>query len=374
MRILLFTNLHPTPWHPGRGVFNASLVAGLREAGHEVRVVVPVDWREQRGSPQAAVPEATFLPWFHPPLVRRDLWHRWMWLSLGAALRREARDFDPDVIVGGWVHPDGATALRLAHELGRPAVILAGGSDLLLLSRSPRRREQIVRVLRGADAVLTHGRHLRDAAIGLEAPADRTVAFYRGVDHHRFTPGSRLESRLRLGVAPDARLLLSVGNLVEVKGHDVLVEALGHDAMRDLDWQWYHLGEGPRRTALLRRAEALGIAERIRLPGRVAHDALPDWYRAADLQVLPSRSEGVPNVLMEGLACGLPFIASAVGGVPEIAESPSWCVPPEDPAALAAALLGALAEPPLVTRAVPSREEGLATVVSALTRTLARAA
>ncbi len=374
MRILLFTNLHPTPWHPGRAVFNANLVAGLRAAGHEVRVVVPVDWREQRGSPRAAVPEASFLPWFHPPLVRRDLWHHWMWLSLGGALRREARTFDPDIVIGGWVHPDGAVALRLARHLGCPGVVLAGGSDLLRLTRSPRRRAEIVRVLRSADAILTHGRHLREAALELEAPADRTVAFYRGVDHRRFTPGPALTARLRLGLSPDARLLLSVGNLVEVKGHDVLVEALGHEALRGLDWQWNHLGEGPARSSLLRQAEALGIADRIRLFGRVAHDALPDWYRAADLQVLPSRSEGVPNVLMEGLACGLPFIASAVGGVPEIAESASWCVPPEDPEALALAIRAALTDPPAVTRAAPSCEEGLTTVMATLNDALARAA
>lgn len=373
MRILFFSNLHPTPWHPGRGVFNANLVAGLGAVGHELRVVVPVDWREQQGSPQAVAPPARFVPWFHPPVVRRDLWDHWMWLSLRNALREEGRRFAPDVILAGWVHPDGTVALRLGRELGVPTVVLAGGSDVLLLPRDARRRRVIAATLRRADVVLTHGRHLRDAAVALGADAERTIAFYRGVEPTRFTPGSRVEARLRLGLAPEARHLLSVGNLVPVKGFDVLIAALAQPLLADLDWRWTHVGEGAELPALHRQVEEAGIGGRVRFAGRQPHDRLVDWYRAADLQVLPSRSEGVPNVLLEGMACGLPFVASAVGGVPEIAPDPSWCVPSEDPVALATALRTALAAPPPVTDPVPTQAEGIAAVAAALEQAMARA-
>ncbi len=366
MRILFFSNLHPTPWHPGRGVFNAGLVEGLRAAGHDVTVVVRVVWPEQQGAPQAVVPDARFVPWFHPPLWRRDLWDRWMWLSTRRTLRTAARSSAPDVVLAGWAHPDGAVGIRLARELGVPAAILAGGSDLLLLPRSPRRRRVIARTLASADLVLTHGRHLRDAALALGADATRTVAFYRGVNHDRFSPGSRIEARLQLGLLPEARYLLSVGNMVAVKGLDILVEALARPELAELDWQWVHIGDGNARVPLLRQAAAAGIGGRVRFAGSHPQDRLLDWYRAADLQLLPSRSEGVPNVLLEGLACGLPFVASTVGGVPEIAPDPAWCVPPGDPAALAAAIAGAMRTPPPVAVTVPTREQGVATVVGAL--------
>lgn len=366
MRVLFFSNLHPTPWQPGRGVFNANLVAGLRDAGHDVAVVVPVDWRDQQGSPQAKVAEATFVPWFHPPVIRRDLWHHWMWLSVRGALHDAVRASRPDVILAGWLHPDGTVAVRLGREHGLPTVVLAGGSDLLQLPRSPRRGRVIAATLREADAVLTHGRHLRDAALALGARDSSTFAFYRGVDRHRFTAGPRIEARLRLGLLPEARHLLSVGNLVPVKGHDVLIAALARPELAHHDWRWTHVGDGELRHDLVRQVERAGIGGRVRFAGRQPQEHLPDWYRAADLQVLPSRSEGVPNVLLEGLACGLPFVASAVGGVPEIAPAASWTVPPDDPGAMAQAIGRALDAPPVVPAEVPSHADGVAAVTRAL--------
>ena len=87
------------------------------------------------------------------------------------------------------------------------------------------------------------------------------------------------------------------------------------------------------------RSEARGLSTYVTFVGPKTHDELPDWYRAADLTVLPSRSEGLPNVLRESLACGTPFVASDVGGIREIADrSSSLLVSSEDPASLADAI------------------------------------
>jgi glycosyltransferase involved in cell wall biosynthesis len=99
------------------------------------------------------------------------------------------------------------------------------------------------------------------------------------------------------------------------------------------------VGEGPLKTALQQQAQSLGLSERVTFHGSIAHADLPAWFRAADVLVLPSRSEGVPNVLLEAAGCGLPFVASDVGGIPEIAElGQSRLVPPEEPALLAQAI------------------------------------
>ena len=101
----------------------------------------------------------------------------------------------------------------------------------------------------------------------------------------------------------------------------------------------YVIGPGPCGASLSRQAERLGLGDRFRLVGSIPHERLPDWYRAADVFALPSHSEGVPTVLLESAACGTPFVASRVGGIPEIAGiGPCRLTPPGDAQALAEGL------------------------------------
>lgn len=362
MRILFFTNLHPTQHQPGRGTFGLRLVEGLRRAGHEVQVVIPL---HEGDAPPAADPRALVVRWFRPPRIRRDLWHHWMWWTTRRRLREVARDFRPELVWSTWVHPDAAVGARLAAELGVPAVTSAVGSDLLQVN--DRRRQRVLgSVLRQSAVVFTDGNHLRVAAVALGADPRRTFAIRRGVDTGRFSPGSKQLARTSLGLDPSTPMLLTVGNLVWIKGIDILLESLALPPMRDIPWCWVHLGDGPARSALERQIHLLGLADRCRFVGRVEHDVLPRWYRAADLQVLPSRSEGIPNVLTEGMACGLPFVASDVGGVPEIAPDPAWCVPPENPPLLADGIARALARLPIAVPAVPRSEETIAAMLGML--------
>jgi len=92
------------------------------------------------------------------------------------------------------------------------------------------------------------------------------------------------------------------------------------------------------------------LNDHVKLLGAKAHNELPDWYRAADVFVLPSRSEGLPNVLLEASACGTPFVASNVGGIPEIAHlGASKLVQPNDAQSLASAISDFLKNKPSPT-------------------------
>jgi glycosyltransferase involved in cell wall biosynthesis len=156
--------------------------------------------------------------------------------------------------------------------------------------------------------------------------------------------------------------------MVPVKGLDVLLRAVRRLKDRGAAFHLYLVGDGPLRAELEAQAAALGVSGDVSFVGGVDHDRLPDWYRAADLTVLPSRSEGVPNVLRESLACGTPFVASRVGGVHELAGGDrDGLVEPEDPAALAAALERALSDAgPARIPTSPSAD--LADAVAPLTR------
>jgi glycosyltransferase involved in cell wall biosynthesis len=143
---------------------------------------------------------------------------------------------------------------------------------------------------------------------------------YCGVEPEKFRPGSKADARAQLGIPDGPPIVLFVGNLVPVKGVDVLLQASATLQRLRIDHRVIVIGEGAMRGSLEKQAARLGLTGVVRFEGVVDHAKLPDWYRAADVFVLPSRSEGVPNVLLEASGCDTPWVASDVGGIPEIAD------------------------------------------------------
>jgi len=365
VRLLLITSVFPSPRRPTKGTFNRELVSGLREAGDDVRVVVPVPWTDLLRTRRTGPPErgTTYALWWFPPRVGHATHHHWMSRSLLARALRTTRHWDPDLVLGYWTHPDGTVALELARRLGVPGVVLSGGSDIQLLTRDAPRRRIIVETLRAADRIFTVGAPLRDAAIALGVAPGKVGVFDRGVDRSRFFSSAPGAARQRLGLPGDRPIVLWVGRMVAVKGLDVLLASWSAVSRAPSHPLLLLIGDGDERRALQHQAASLG--DSVRFVGTVQHDALPDWYRAADCVVLPSRSEGIPNVLLEALACGTPFVASAVGGVSTLLESESTTVPADDPAALTTALLARVATAPMSRRAhaaIADRRDTIATL------------
>ena len=144
--------------------------------------------------------------------------------------------------------------------------------------------------------------------------------------------------RRRLSLPQDRLQILFVGLLAPVKGLDILIEALR--LVGDGEADCLLVGTGPMEEQLRRAAAAAGIAERVRFVGAQPSGEIPAWLNAADLLVLPSLSEGRPNVVVEAQACGLPVLATRVGGTPELIEhgETGLLVESGDPEALAAGL------------------------------------
>lgn len=341
--MLFFSNVYPTPVEPTKGVFNRVLVEELRRE-HAVRVVAPVPWplAWRAGHFHASADDAadpSFPIFYYPPGLLRHRFDHFLWASVRKPLRRIVAEFSPEAVLAYWAHPDGAVAVRVAREAGVPSVLIVGGSDILLLTADKARRQAILDVLSGVDSILAVGEGLRKALLELGIPAGKVRVLRRSVDSRHFHPGPRPQARERLGLRAEGRMVLWVGRMVPVKGLDILLEAWklylakGHDGLLCL------VGSGPLRRSLERRVAEEGLEERVRFVGAVEPGALGDWYRATDLTVLPSRSEGIPNVLLESLACGTPFLASRVGGIGELTDrSEQDLVPAGDPVALAEGL------------------------------------
>jgi glycosyltransferase involved in cell wall biosynthesis len=357
MRILFLSSIFPHGTARVTGTFNLELCRSLA-AAHEVRVVAPRSfldvWRTRRENDAADrwVTETTGLKvsypgYFYTPGFGRAWYGESMWWSLNRHLHRVTEDFRPQAIVSYWAHPDGEVGLRLAQPLGIPSVVIVGGSDVLLLPNDRQRRPKIQRVLRESSGVMTVSEGLRRAVIDLGVEASRVRTIYQGVDDKLFFPGDATAARQRLHLPTDRRLLLWVGRMVDVKGLDTLVAAFEMAHQRQPDLHLLLVGDGPLRVSIQDDVQRRGLNDHVTFVGSKSPVELPDWYRAADLFVLSSWSEGLPNVLRETVACGRPFVSTDVGSVREIADSHgsspfAELVPVGDSAAMATAIERAL--------------------------------
>lgn len=359
MRVLAMTNLYPNPFQPHRAPFNRHQLRLLNDLV-PVRVVAPIAWTDEVRARRAGaeqlppgrrvtldgltVDHPRYL--FSPKALRAEHGRFYLW-SVGPAVRRAVAEFRPTVLFCPWAFPDGWAGIRMGRAAGVPVVVQVHGSDIKLLANQPGRRTRTAATLKAADGVVAVSRDLATDVIALGADPGRVRVVYDGVDPAVFSPGDRAAARLALGLPAGDPVVLFVGNLIPTKGVDLLLTAAATLAADGRLVRVLVVGQGPSRGTLEQQAAALGLTDRVRFTGAVAQSSLPDYYRAADVFALPSYSEGVPNVLLEAGACGIPWVATAVGGIPEITDrGAAILIPPGDAGALAAALRTAIESPP----------------------------
>lgn len=351
MRVLAITNLYPNPYQPHRASWNRHQLRLLGKR-HPVQVISPIAWTDEiqwRRKAGALVPSSRRVAHdgmivdhpvhaFTPGVLRRAYGKFFQW-SVQGAFERALREFRPTVVFAPWAYPDGWAAVTLARKANLPVLVKVHGSDILLLPKNPARRRGTEAAVRGADAVLAVSADLKRSLVEMGVAPSHVRVIYDGVDTSVFRPGDKAAARAAVGLVSEEPVVLFVGNLVPVKAIDVLIAACGKLKTEGWPVRLVLIGSGPLRANLEEQAARLGLRDRVELVGSLAQDRLANWYRAADVFVLPSHSEGVPNVLLEASACGAPWVASRVGGIPEIAELGfSRLVPPNDPDRLAAAI------------------------------------
>ena len=346
LKVLILTNLFPSAWDPQRAAFNRQQFERLARV-HDVEVMTAIDFRDRlrgpRGDPRLGDLKTGDFTFWYPPAIGRSL-HALCWFaSLVVQHGRRLRAARYDCLLASWAYPDAVAVARLARWLKLPYAVKVHGSDLNVQAGFALRRRQIASALSGAGAVIAVSRALAEKAVELGVETARVHTIYNGVDSERFAPGPQSEARQRLGAAADQRIVLYVGNLKPAKGCVDLLEAFPAVRAAVPGTQLVYIGAGSAREALAARAASLGVAADVRLLGALAHEEIADWFRAADLLCLPSHNEGVPNVVLEAMACGTPVVATRVGGIPEVVpESAGILVPAKAVDALAQALVEAL--------------------------------
>jgi len=356
LRVLTLSTLYPDRERPGFGGFVERQTRGLAARPDiELRVVAPfalppTRWARRHPAYRALAQLPAREIWngldvFRPrfttvPMIggRINPWS--LWWTLVPLLDSIRTDFRFDVIDAEFFYPDGPAAVWLARRYGVPVSIKARGSDIHLWGGVRGCRQMIVAAGRAADGLLAVSAALREDMIAMGLPGDHIRVHHTGVDQAAFRPRDRDAAKAALGVT--GPLVASAGNLIPLKGHALLIEA-----MKELPGVTLLIaGHGPERDALEARILRDGLGDRVRLLGPLPHDRLPGLFAAADVMAAPSSSEGLANVWVEALACGTPIVITDVGGARELVDRPSaGRLVARAPDAIAAGIRSVLADP-----------------------------
>jgi glycosyltransferase involved in cell wall biosynthesis len=346
-RLLFLSNLFPTVAEPYRGLDNATLLHSLA-AHFEIRVLSPrpvLPWSRKDFSarPEDASLHPRWAPSAYQPKIGSRVNHLLMSASLRHPFDRMLHEFQPDVLLSSWIYPDSCAAVHVAH--GRvPIVAIAQGTDIHKYLDIPARRRAILKYLPHAAAVITRSRELSRLLADAAFPPAKLHTVYNGVSLETFQPRDQAQARRDSNLPEDARIILFVGNFYPVKNPLLLIRAL---AGLETSAHLVMAGGGPLEEPARKLASSLGLASRVIFTGRKTPSEIARLMNAADLLALPSDNEGVPNVLLEAFASGLPVVASRVGGIPEVLDHDTLgrMAPPGDLDALVTALRDQLATP-----------------------------
>lgn len=353
LRILSIATLFPDAARPNFGLFvEKSLRALAAQPDIDLTVVAPVGlppfplslhprYRALRSLPRAETWQGLTVRRPHFTLIPR-FGARFNPAAIARAVLDAVADRPFDVIDAQFFYPDGPAAMRIAAALGLPFSIKARGADISHFGHSPATRAQLLAAAAKAAGLLAVSDAMRrDMTVTGIDPA-KVAVHYTGIDTARFHPGDRTAARAALGM-DNAPAILSVGALIPRKGQALVIEAL--PALPGVHYWLAGAGEEQSRYRALARQH--GVETRVHFMGPVAHADLPQLYRAADVVVMPSASEGLANAWVEALACGTPIVISDAGGATELVRIPAaGRIAARTPGAIAEAVQDILSAPP----------------------------
>jgi teichuronic acid biosynthesis glycosyltransferase TuaC len=334
LRILAISHMFPTAKLRRHGVFMCREARHLRRHGIECDFLVgrpwapwPLHlagrWRDYGPANPLAPPEglrARRVSYLRPPGFG---FRRFEGASLAFSATTQAKRWhraEPfDVVLGVSMLPDAEAAAIIGARLGLPVASLAVGSDVMVYpDRMPALWKRLCRTLARVDLPMGVSQSIC-AKLGETGACRREpLCVYLGRDGEQFQPAcDKIEVRARLGWPADSIVAVYVGGLVESKGISDLAAACEPLLNQHENFHLVCVGDGPSRSVLEKLSARVARKEAVSLPGQVAPEEVPHYLQGADFLVLPSHSEGMPQVVLEAMDCGLPVVATRVGGVGE---------------------------------------------------------
>ncbi|NJF25188.1 glycosyltransferase family 4 protein [Thermococcus sp. Bubb.Bath] len=348
MSLLIITNSYPDPEGKSYGgSFVKGQVDELRRYFNEIYVISPHPLGTSRFLRDYSYDNVhVYYPrFFHLPIgfFRKRLGDNFYRAAL-RIINRKGLEFD--LIHAHFTWPSGYAGALLKEKFGVPLIVTAHGFDVYDLPfRGEVYLRKVLKALESADQIITVSRsNFLVLTERLGIPAEKISLIPNGFNGRKFRPMDKIECRRSLGLPLEKKIVLTVGNLVPVKGHEYLLEAVKMVLEREPNTFFVIVGDGPLRKKVEELAKKLGISENVYFAGSRPHEEIPLWMNAADLFVLPSLRESFGVVVLEALAVGTPVVATINGGSEEIitSENYGFLCPPKDPECLAEKVLIAL--------------------------------
>jgi glycosyltransferase involved in cell wall biosynthesis len=357
VRLLVLSEMFPSEMHPSSAIFLANFLLKLNRYLDDLLVISPrvyiprvLSFRERWARHRNVTAHGSWqgIEVMRPPFlyVPGDLFLPFAGASMETSIlptvKKIVKTRRFDAILGFNAIPDGDAAVRLSKRLNIPSIVWCIGTDINgLPAKSRSVWHSAEKLLEGASLVVTSSISLADRAKSICSTLTNVKPFYRGIDLDTFRSlPLRSESRQFLGIPENARVLIHIGRLMPEKGIFELLSVLPRFSDESSPVYLLLVGEDLMGAEIDELLSLLPHPERVVRTGVVSHKDVAFYLSSADVLVLGSYQEGLPNALVEAMAAGVPVVATDVGGIPEVVnhEENGLLIPPKDSDALYAAV------------------------------------
>lgn len=345
-KVLIFTNIFPSAENPNVGFYVYEQVQRLR-AVYDIKIMMakPSGGNKKKDNSKASVKVFEGIEIFEPQYVSLPkigvFFNGYSYYrAIEKIVELIYKEFPFVLIIAYWTYPDGYAAVKIAKKFQVPVILRPRGSDINVYADNPVLRFLLKRPLKKAYKIIPVSNHLKERVLRLGINQHKICSILNGINAKDFFVMDKNKCRQNLDLPLDHKLVLFVGNFIAIKGIEYFIEAIRVlDQPSQQNLSFIFLGSGPLADKLQKIARELKFIS-IRIIGDIAHNQLRVWMNASDLLCLPSLHEGCPNVVIESLACGLPVVASNVGGIPELINNDELgiLVPAKDERSLADAI------------------------------------
>lgn len=337
MRILVISQIFPCQRHPTSGIFLANLMKDLSKKVDKLIIITPrvyipniltkiqKKWVKWRIDPMISKESqmTIFRPYylFLPKSKYYGLNGILMYFSLKNKVKKIIKNEKIELIIGHNILPEGIAALFLGNRFKVPFISWAIGSDIHNFAKLSKLNNYLTKkCVDNSYLVLTTSKELENRIRRISNRVKYVNTFYRGIDIANFKTlsSNKEELKKKLNLNTFKKYILFTGRLIRSKGIYELAETFITISKKYSNYNLLLIGEEIEKNNLIEMFKNSGLLDRICFKGIVAHKEVADYMKASELLIFPSWAEGLPNVVLEAMACGLPVVATEVGGIPEI--------------------------------------------------------